>query len=200
MGSYISVLRIIMLFSFAILVNLLQLIPANDDCRFQDIPQDEKEEAEDILFVLREDSKLYGFPNSNLRVSFDLTSTISDQLKISLTFQEKFQDHYIVNRGQAPHVELVTSIHPNEILLEYNTTAEVFVDLFIPDYVPPGHRAKISVMVSGVRVSDSSNYVRTQVVFHVMVTQQDQILSDTVQTPVCRQDDTDQCSYNHCPS
>ena len=31
-----------MLFSFAILVNLLQLIPANDDCRFQDIPQDEK--------------------------------------------------------------------------------------------------------------------------------------------------------------
>ena len=49
------------------------------------------------------------------RVSFDLTSTISDQLKISLTFQEKFQDHYIVNRGQAPHVELVTSIHPNEV-------------------------------------------------------------------------------------
>ena len=31
-----------MLFSSVILLNLLQLIPANDDCRFQNIPQDEK--------------------------------------------------------------------------------------------------------------------------------------------------------------
>ena len=83
------------------------------------------------------------------------------------------------------------------MLLEYNSSSIVHVDLFIPEYVPAGHRAKVSVTASGTGVSSGSDTRhRRQVIFSVLVMTRD---TDSIQAPYCRQSPVLDCDYNQCP-
>ena len=53
--------------------------------------------------------------------------------------------------------------------MEQNSTQEVHVDLHVADYVPVGHRAKVTVIAAGLASGDTLDYVKKETSFHFLV-------------------------------
>jgi len=63
----------------------------------------------------------------------------------------------------------VTTICLCQVSVEQNSTQDVHVDLHIADYVPVGHRAKVTVIAAGLASSDSLYYFKKETSFHFLV-------------------------------
>ena len=63
----------------------------------------------------------------------------------------------------------VTTICLCQVSVEQNSTQDVHVDLHIADYVPVGHRAKVTVIAAGLASSDSLYYLKKETSFHFLV-------------------------------
>lgn len=174
----------------------INLIPADENkCEFDGSLQDSEEVDDGIKLSLMEGTKFFTEPNSKRRVTLELQNRHYEEITFILTAQESFP---VSLDGKTPHVEIVRSVHPSQVLLELNMTHSVYVDLHVPHFVPLGHRVKVTVIATALSSNVSFNYLRKEATFHFLVTnaQTEEINS----SPVCLENENyvTECTLDNC--
>lgn len=149
-----------------------------------------------ISLTLDESANLYGLQSSVNRIPLNLSNDNNVEMTFTLSFQERFPtDNFDPKK---PHVELVESVDPTEIMLSPNTSSEIFVNITVPHYVPPHLRSKVTVIATPL-ASDSLSVAKEEISFYFIVLGKEDSLEDIDGTPPhCIL--TDNCWQESCHS